>query len=87
MSCLFVSHQWLGRASADPYGQQLGVLRNALRYVISGQGKVQTDAVFFVLFRRVLELSAEEIQQLAKGYIWSEPHFVVVTAAWVAHFF
>ena len=49
------------------------MLREALRHVISGKGKVQSDAAFFFMFKRVLELSSEEIQKIAKGYIWSHP--------------
>ena len=73
MFSLFISHQWVGRQSADPSGLQLDILREALRHVISGKGKLQSDAVFFLIFRRVLELSVEESQKLEEGYIWLGP--------------
>lgn len=43
MYVIFVSHQWLGRRCPDPLGQQLSVLRRALRRLIDGSLKVEAD--------------------------------------------
>ena len=43
MFVLFVSHQWLGSEHPDPTGQQLSVLRSALRGMLSGQLSVEED--------------------------------------------
>lgn len=70
MFCLFLSHQWLSENAADPLGQKLHVLRRALRNILSGKLKVQTDVLFFILCKKVLELSQEELTRLRQGYIW-----------------
>ena len=70
MYCLFISHQWLGSTCADPFGNQLAVLREALRNVLSGQIKVQTDMITFLIFQRLEQLSPREIEKLSEGYIW-----------------
>lgn len=43
MFVLFVSHQWLGSEHPDPTGQQLSVLRCALRRMLSGRLSVEED--------------------------------------------
>eukprot|EP00438_Fugacium_kawagutii_P035458 Skav216639 [mRNA] locus=scaffold1255:161364:164616:+ [translate_table: standard] len=43
MFVLFISHQWLGSEHPDPSGQQLAVLRSALRRIIDGQLPVEED--------------------------------------------
>ena len=72
MFSLFISHQWLGRQCADPTGQQLAILRDALRNVIAGNVKVESDMIYLLMFRRVDQLTAEEVLQLSRGYIWSD---------------
>lgn len=43
MFTLFVSHQWLGSQHPDPAGQQLGVLRVALRRILEQSLQVEED--------------------------------------------
>lgn len=70
MCCLFVSHQWVSTTGADPRGEQLHVLREALRNILAGCLVVQTDIPYFLVFQRVDRLLDDEVSQLAEGYIW-----------------
>ena len=67
--CIFVSHQWLGSEHPDPCLQQLPVLQEALRNIISGRCMAQSDLAsqFFGESRRLSKL---EIEKLQSGYIW-----------------
>ena len=72
MFSLFISHQLLSRRCADPTGQQLAILRDALRNVMAGNVKVQSDMIYLLMFQRVDQLTAEEVLRLSQGYIWSD---------------
>ena len=67
--CIFVSHQWLGLEHPDPRLQQLPILQEALRNIISGRCSAQSDLAsqFFGESRR---LSKVELQKLQSSYIW-----------------
>ena len=52
---------------ADPLGNQVAVLREALRNVMI---KVQTDLRSFLMFQRLEKLFPRDIEKLSNGYIW-----------------
>ncbi|CAE7266858.1 unnamed protein product [Symbiodinium necroappetens] len=66
---IFVSHQWLGLRHPDPNGVQLKVLQDALKNVITGQIKVQTDFISDLAGAQ-RTLRADERKQIEDGYIW-----------------
>ena len=70
MYTLFISHQWLGSSCADPFGNQLAVLREALQNIISGRIKVQRDLLSFRVSQQLGQLSPREIEKLSQGYVW-----------------
>ena len=61
---IIISHQSLGSTCADPFGNQLAVLREARH------AKVQTDLISFLMFQRLEKLSPRDIEKLSNGYIW-----------------
>ena len=68
---IFVSHQWLGSSHPDPKSQQLPVLQEALRNILSGKSTAQSylASQFFGESRK---LTKDELHKLKTGYIWLE---------------
>jgi len=75
MFVLFVSHQWLGSEHPDPTGQQLSVLRSALRGMLSGQLSVEEDLTSMTPDARlahgnIKKISPETMQRIGNGYLF-----------------
>eukprot|EP00435_Cladocopium_sp_Y103_P002024 s1300_g1.t1 len=75
MFVLFVSHQWLGSEHPDPTGQQLSVLRCALRRMLSGRLSVEEDLTSMTPDARlahgsIKKISPEQVQQIGNGYLF-----------------
>mmetsp|Transcript_46082 Transcript_46082/g.109532 ORF Transcript_46082/g.109532 Transcript_46082/m.109532 type:complete len:588 (-) Transcript_46082:94-1857(-) len=64
---IFVSHQWLGRGSPDPSGQQMTVLRHALQAWIDGSMTVEVDLVRTFGDQRHFTTSYDRV---ATGYLF-----------------
>ena len=66
MFAIFISHQWLGAKSPDPFGQQLLVLKRALQAFIDGSMKVEVDLM------RTFNVDHEgtSYEQVADGYLF-----------------
>lgn len=67
--CIFISHQWLGPNHPDPKLQQLPVLQNAFRKLISGEIKAMSD-LSSQFVGDSCRLSQKECMNLKSGYIW-----------------
>lgn len=66
MFAMFISHQWLGAKSPDPFGQQVTVLRHALQAFIDGSMKVEVD-----LMRTFGDPNVStSTQRVADGYLF-----------------
>ncbi|CAK9071054.1 unnamed protein product [Durusdinium trenchii] len=75
MFTLFVSHQWLGSQHPDPAGQQLGVLRVALRRILEQSLQVEEDLTSIkpaALLdpEQIKRLSKPTLQQIERGYLF-----------------
>ncbi|CAK9071050.1 unnamed protein product [Durusdinium trenchii] len=75
MFTLFVSHQWLGSQHPDPTGQQLGVLRTALRRILEQSLQVEEDLTSIkpaALLdpEQIKRLSKPTLQQIERGYLF-----------------
>ena len=66
MFAIFVSHQWLGAKFPDPSGQQMTVLRHALRAFIDGSMKVEIDLMRTLGDPR----DTTSYERVATGYIF-----------------
>ena len=67
MFLIFVSHQWLSINHPDPEGQQVRVLQEALRSIISGALHVHEDLITWTDER---ELSAKMRWHIAEGFLF-----------------
>ena len=66
---VFVSHQWLADEHPDPAGQQLKVLQDALRNMLSGKSQIVVPPVVELFAGRVSPPAASELR--AKPlFIW-----------------
>ncbi|CAK9020384.1 unnamed protein product [Durusdinium trenchii] len=75
MFTLFVSHQWLGSQHPDPAGQQLGVLRVALRRILEQSLQVEEDLTSMtpsarLAPERIKRLSPQTLQRIERGYLF-----------------
>lgn len=66
---MFVSHQWISECHPDPHYQQLKVLKDALRNVLSGACRISTDPTVEVYYGRVSGFSAAELKK-EKIFVW-----------------
>ncbi|CAJ1372287.1 unnamed protein product [Effrenium voratum] len=67
MFVIFVSHQWLAAASPDPKGQQLAVLRTALRDITAGIMRVEEDLPSYDGNKT---LPGKVLQKITTGYLF-----------------
>ena len=67
---IFVSHQWMGLGHPDPFREQLQVLQEALRNLISEQLQIEQDAAVQFFLKGGRTLSKGERRQLEHAYIW-----------------
>eukprot|EP00435_Cladocopium_sp_Y103_P038318 s2567_g10.t1 len=70
MFVIFVSHQWLGTAHPDPLGEQMSVLRGALRGMIDGSQQVDVDVVSAIKGQPALSFTNTTRKNVAEGYIF-----------------
>ncbi|CAK8985614.1 unnamed protein product [Durusdinium trenchii] len=68
---IFVSHQWVGRAHPDRFGEQLSVLQGALKNIINGEVQVENDLMSQMMFK-FRRLSPQERGALKDAYIWMD---------------
>lgn len=66
---MFVSHQWISECHPDPHYQQLKVLQDALRNVLSGACRISTDPTVEAFYGRVRGFSAAELKR-EKIFVW-----------------
>ncbi|CAJ1334481.1 unnamed protein product [Effrenium voratum] len=67
MFVIFVSHQWLGVSHPDPEGQQLSVLRKALRSLLDNTLTVEADISAVDLGKKLPRNASE---RMANGYLF-----------------
>ena len=67
---IFVSHQWMGLGHPDPFREQLRVLQEALRGMISEELHIEQDAAVQFFLKGGRTLSKQERRQLEHAYIW-----------------
>ena len=58
---IFVSHEWSGTQHADPKGEQLAVLQDALTHMLKGRDRVHVDTATEILFGEQSGLKASEM--------------------------
>eukprot|EP00439_Symbiodinium_sp_Y106_P064731 s136_g10.t1 len=66
---LFVSHEWLSADHPDPKGEQLRVLQDALRNLLSGRCRIRTSAITEFCFGRVRTPTPRELREKSL-YVW-----------------
>lgn len=68
-AAIFVSHQWLSGHHPDPEGQQMRVLQEAWRNLLSGQSRISTAAVTEVYYGSVPVPTSAELNSEAL-FVW-----------------
>eukprot|EP00439_Symbiodinium_sp_Y106_P058369 s489_g8.t1 len=66
---IFVSHEWSGTQHADPEGEQLAVLQNALRHMLRERDRVPIDVTTEILFGQQQGLKTSEMHDQPL-FIW-----------------
>ncbi|CAE7476138.1 unnamed protein product [Symbiodinium microadriaticum] len=66
---IFVSHEWSGTQHADPEGEQLAVLQNALRHMLRARDRVPIDVTTEILFGQQQGLKTSEMHDQPL-FIW-----------------
>ncbi|OLP93439.1 hypothetical protein AK812_SmicGene24659 [Symbiodinium microadriaticum] len=66
---MFVSHEWMSADHPDPKGEQLNVLQDALRNLLSGSSRIRTSAVTELCFGRVRTPTPQELREKSL-YVW-----------------
>ncbi|CAE8684817.1 unnamed protein product [Polarella glacialis] len=67
---LFISHQWCRSHHPDPDFEQMKVLQEALRNILSGEVNLGISAVASILFGMGKGLNEVQAQDLHSAYIW-----------------
>lgn len=70
MFTIFVSHEWLGLAHADPQGAQLETLREALKRLLKEDMSVYSNLQSLFYLNKLDKISRADIKRLKDGYIW-----------------
>ncbi|CAE8581574.1 unnamed protein product [Polarella glacialis] len=70
MFVCFVSHQWLSRMHPDPSGQQMAILRAALKGIIEESVPVITDLIAEVGVRKFKTMKSNVKRAISNGFLW-----------------
>ena len=66
---IFISHEWSGTRHADPKGEQLAVLQDAIKHMLKERDRVPIDVTTEILFGQQRGLKTNEMRG-KKLYIW-----------------